>query len=346
MQYQREYDKRIRIAVIGVGSHSYRNILPVLNYLPVELCAVCDINQELAQRTATQYGCAYYTDTGKLYSSEKDIDAVFICVGPKQHPDLVMEALQNKKHVWVEKPIAVRAEQVKKMIAVRGDRVVVVGLKKAFMPAAQKAREIVESEKYGKLRSILAVYHMTMPADGEHLLQVGDTPNWLRNGVHPLSFMLGIGGQVEEVTSITNDHGHGAVLLRFCSGAMGTLHLASGPHPDVEYYGLYGDGFEMTINDTKIELRRGIPFIYSQTTNYAPEGEDFGTVSWQATNCLATLENKAEFTQGFYNETQYFCDCILDNHSPQVGTLEMAHEIMLVYEAGLVSNGRPIKIKR
>jgi predicted dehydrogenase len=346
MQYQREFDTRIRIAVIGVGSHSYRNILPVLNYLPVELCAVCDINEDFARKTAKQYGCAYYTDTAKLYLSEKSIDAVFICVGPEQHPGLVMEALRNHKHVWVEKPIAVRSAQVEQMIAVRGDRIVVVGLKKAFMPATQKAREVIASEKHGKLRSILAVYHMTMPADGAHLLDIGDTPNWLRNGVHPLAFLLGVCGPVDEVTAITNDRGHGAVILRFCSGVMGTLHLASGPPPNVEYYGLYGDGFEMTIQDTKIELRRGIPFVYSQTTDYAPEGEEYGTVSWQATNCLATLENKAEFTQGFYNETQYFCECILEQRIPQVGTLEMAHEIMLVYEAGLMSNGRTIKIKR
>ncbi|MDW7657937.1 MAG: Gfo/Idh/MocA family oxidoreductase [Bacillota bacterium] len=346
MTYQRDFDKKIRIAIIGVGSHSYRNILPVLNYLPIALCAVCDINETLAKRTAEQYNCAYYTETAQLYANEPQIEAVFICVGPKQHPDLVLEALHQNKHVWVEKPIAVRADQVAKMIQARGDRVVVVGLKKAFMPAAEKVREIIAHKPSGSTKSILAIYHMTMPDNGETILNQEETPNWLRNGVHPLSFMIGVCGPVDEVTAITNAQGHGAVLLKFSSGVMGTLHLASGPQPNVEYYGIYGDDFEMSVVDTKIELRRGIPFNYSETNTYAPPGIESGTIIWQANNCLATLENKAEFTQGFYNETKYFCDCILDNCIPQFGSLEIAHEIMLVYEAGLLSKGTTMHINR
>jgi predicted dehydrogenase len=44
VSYQRDYDKRLDVAVIGVGGHSYRNILPALNFLPVRLKAVCDVN--------------------------------------------------------------------------------------------------------------------------------------------------------------------------------------------------------------------------------------------------------------------------------------------------------------
>ena len=340
MSYQREYEKRISVALVGVGSHSIRNILPTLNFLPVRLLAVCDVNAELAKKTAVQYGCNYYTSTAEMYRAEKALEAVFIVVGPELHPTLVIEALGAGLHVWVEKPVALIADEVERMLKARGDRIVVVGLKKAFMPAALKAREIAYSEKYGNLRSILAVYHMTVPDMDE----LGGTHNWLRNGVHPLAFMMYVGGSVEEVTAITNDLGHGAVILRFKTGVMGTLHLSSGPQPNVETYGVYGDCWQLEINNARIELKRGIPFQYSYTANYAPAGDDSGSIVWDTSNCLATLENKAEFTQGIYGEMKYFCDCVLEGKQPEDGTLEFAHEMMKVYEAGILSKGRPIKV--
>ncbi|MDA0709762.1 MAG: hypothetical protein O3B73_06075 [bacterium] len=56
MSYQREYDGKLRIGVIGIGSHCYRNILPATNYLPVELVAFCDTNDSILESTAAQYG--------------------------------------------------------------------------------------------------------------------------------------------------------------------------------------------------------------------------------------------------------------------------------------------------
>jgi predicted dehydrogenase len=344
MSYQREYKNRIPIAVIGAGSHCYRNILPVLNYLPVELKAICDPNEASGLPAAKQYGCSYYRDAAAMYMREPEVSAVFIVVGPKLHPALVIEALAAGRNVWVEKPIAVRAAQVEEMIRARGGKLVVVGLKKAFMPAAAKAKEIIADKKYGRLKSILGVYPMTIPANGEELLEKGETPNWLRNGVHPLAFLSEAGGKVNEVMAVTNDNGHGVVLLRYANGVIGTLHLSCGPSPHTERYDLFGENWEMSVIDQRVELRRGIPFVYDRTTAFVPEGDDSGTIVWHASNCLATLENKALFTQGFFAETKYFCDCLLEGKKPVTGSLEQALEIMRIYEAALLSRGQPVKL--
>ena len=344
MSYQREFEKRIPVAVIGAGSHGYRNILPVLNYLPVQLKAIVGVNPEKGRITAAQYGCKFYQSPKELYENEPEVEAVFISVGPKLHPALVKEALEAGRHVWVEKPLATRAFQVEELMQAQKDRVVVVGLKKAFMPATAKAKEIISDAKYGGLESVLATYHMTLPSDGERVLSMEDTPNWLLNGVHPLAFMSEVGGPVEEVLSYTGKSGHGAVLLRFVNGVMGTLHLSSGPEPSVERYDLFAPSWEMSIYDQRVELRRGIPFSYGKTTTFAPEGDDHGTLVWQAANCVATLENKALFTQGIYDECKHFCDCILESKKPETGSLEQTLEIMRIYEAALLSNGKPIRL--
>jgi predicted dehydrogenase len=344
MSYQREFSPRINVGIIGAGSHCYRNILPVMNYLPVRIRAICDPNVDLGKATAAQYGCAYYPNTREMYE-QAEIEAVFICVGPKLHPQLAIEALDAGKHVWVEKPISTSAAEVAAIIAHRKQQIVVVGLKKAFMPATRKAIEIVNSPKYGNLQSILAVYHMTMPANGVVILKNRETPNWLRNGVHPLGFMMAVGGKVAEVTTICNQAGHGTVILQFANGAIGNLHMSSGPQPDLESYGVYGDKWQLEIKDTRITLERGIPFVYKETTDYAPQGDDWGAVVWDTSNCVATLENKALFTQGFYDETMYFCNCVLNRRTPEKGTLEFAWEMMKVYEAGMLSGGKTIRIQ-
>lgn len=148
MSYQREFSHRLRAGLVGIGSHAYRNILPVMNFLPVQLVAVCNrSNIELAQLTAAQYGCKSYQKPEEMYEKE-NLDCVFICVSPEAHPSLVIQALQTGLHVWVEKPAAMNSEQILQMIEARQDQVALVGYKKAFMPAVTKAREVIQSEKY------------------------------------------------------------------------------------------------------------------------------------------------------------------------------------------------------
>jgi len=341
MSYQRNYEKRLEVAVIGVGSHTYRNILPTLHYLPVRLKAVCDINLALAQRTAEEYGCKAYATTKELYAAER-LDAVFMAVGPQMHPALAIEAFAAGMHVWTEKPVAMRAADVQEMIQARKGLCAVVGFKKAFMPSTDKALEIIYSPKYGGLKSMLAVYPMSLPPNGREVLEKRQFTNWLGNGVHPLSLLLAAGGKVEAVTAIQGKNGGGAVLLDFANGVSGTFHLAAGPHP-IERYEFFADKWHLEIdNCLRVTLSRGIPFVYGVTTNFAAPGDEGGAIVWEPQNCLATLENKALFTQGVFQEMKYFCDCVLEKRVPERGSLEFALELMRVYEAALLSEGQRI----
>lgn len=339
--YQREFAKKLKIGIVGVGSHCYRNILPAMQYLPVTIKAVCDVNEELSRVTAAQYGCKAYTRTADMYEQE-ELDAVVICVHPTLHPQLAIEAFEAGLHVWMEKPVAMRASEVENMIERRNGKVAVVGFKKAFTPAADKAIELARS---GTLRSILAVYPMSLPADGQEVLDNRAYVNWLANGVHPLSLMLAVGGEVSAVTAIRSGKDSGLCILEFANGILGNFHFASGPQPS-ELYGFYGDDWHLTIdNGLKVTLQRGIPFDYQYTHSYITEGTDHGAVVWEPQNCLATLENKAIFTQGIYGELSYFCSCVLEGRQAERGSLEFALELMRVYEAALVSEGARVSLK-
>ena len=159
MSYQRDFERRLRVGFVGLGSHTYRNLLPVLTHLPVELVAVCDVDEDLAARTAAQYTAArFYTKAADMYAKE-NLEAVFISVSPQLHPELVCEALESGLDVWLEKPPAIRAAGVERMLAARGEHKVVVGFKKAFMPATAKVQELIAGEDGGQLWTMLAEYH-------------------------------------------------------------------------------------------------------------------------------------------------------------------------------------------
>lgn len=345
MNYQREYPRRIRIGIVGIGSHTYRNLLPALNYLPVELKAVCNFsNEEQGKITAAQYGCNYYKGTQSMYDAEQ-MDAVFLCASPKVHAALAIEAMERGLHVFVEKPPAMNSKELEEVLKHRKDCVYVVGYKKAFMPATDKAIELAASEQYGHVKSIVASYPVNLPVDPVRSLERGEFNDWLADSCHPISFMLAVGGKVKTVQSIQSPLGNSVCIFAYESGALGILHGATGPAVPVENYGVYGDNWDLQIRNTDtVILNRGIPFDYGRNESFVTQGEDYGSVVWQPQNCKATLENKALFIQGMYAEMKYFCDCVLEGRPAQRGTLEFAIQVTKVIEAAMCSLGKTVTV--
>jgi predicted dehydrogenase len=356
MSYQREFEKRLRLGVVGVGGHSYRNILPALHYLPVEVVALCDRNPAVLPRTAAEMGVkATYTDTGRMYA-EAALDAVLIVVGERQHPDLAIQAMRAGVHVWMEKPPAVYARDVRRMVEARGDRVCAVGYKKAFMPATQKAKELMTLPGFGSLLNLVGIYPLSIPSDGMAGLERKGFVPWM-NACHPLSLMIELGGPVKTVTTVRGSsmpgqpqETVGAVLLQYASGATGTFPLCGGLAGGIpmEQYHLFGSkGQVISIeNSAKVSYHRGTPLPYGVATDFTGGGSttESGTVSWEASHMLATLECDKLFLQGMYQSLMEFCQAILEKRALRSGHLEMALHLMEIYEAALKSQGDAVTI--
>jgi len=347
MEYQREAERRVRVGIVGVGSHSYRNVLPTLTYLPMELVAIADVDPDLGSATARQYGVQNaYTSATEMYANEQ-LDAVLLCVSPQLHPKLAIEAFEAGLHVWMEKPVATRVSEVDDMIAARGDRIAVVGFKKVFMPATEKAKELLALDAMAPLRSIVGVYPMNIPAGGQRAIDSGEASKWLADGCHPVSLLLEIGGPAESVTVHRGIDDSGALIIRHVNGAISNLHLAekAPPFQPVERYVVFGGNQSIEIeNSRKITYQRGTKLSYARGTSFTLPGTDSGAVVWEAQDGMNTLENKAVFTQGMYGELQYFADCVLSNTQATRANLEFARQVVSVYEAGLLSNDDAVQI--
>jgi len=246
----------------------------------------------------------------------------------------------------MEKPPGASLADIDSMLAEKGDRVVTVGYKKAFMPAVGKVREIIEFTDE-PIRTLLAQYPVSVPKNGADILRERKPSDWLANGCHPLSFLLAVGGSVNALTTHHARSEDSVVILEFASGAVGTLHSAMGARSSqpAEVYTIYAQNSTLIVdNCSRVTYQRGIPFVYSETSNYLPPGLGHGAIVWEPQNGLATLENKALFTQGFYGSLRTFCDQVFGGTRIHDGSLDFARAVTAVYEAALRSEGKRVSV--
>lgn len=135
-----------------------------------------------------------------------DIDLVSICTHTDSHVDLAIKALDAGKHVLVEKPIAINADDVQRLAAVanQSDCVCIPAMCMRFWPAWVKIKEIIDSMEFGTVRS--AEFH-----------RLGTRPNWAsdfysddsRSGgvlhdlhIHDTDFIVHCFGMPKSVTTV------------------------------------------------------------------------------------------------------------------------------------------------
>src|SRR5206468_10876079 len=81
IKFNYEYERKLRVAYLGCGGHSFRNIFPCFQFAPVDLVAVCDLQEARAAAFARQFGARrHYTDYARMLAEERP-EAVFIVTG-------------------------------------------------------------------------------------------------------------------------------------------------------------------------------------------------------------------------------------------------------------------------
>jgi predicted dehydrogenase len=143
----------IRLGVIGYG---YWGPNLVRNFAEVpgcQLVAVSDMRAERLAAVRARYpGVRTFADPNQLMS-ERRIDAVAIVTPVSTHYDLAMQALKAGKHVLVEKPLAVTADQAAQLVDEAERRKLVLSVDHTFVytGAVRKMRELVHTGGVGDI---------------------------------------------------------------------------------------------------------------------------------------------------------------------------------------------------
>ena len=151
----------IHIGIIGLGAIGQRLIKQFTEHEGIAVVAVCDRNETLANDTAAQIsGVKAYADYEQLLANEQ-VDLVYVAVPPKFHHSIVMDAIQAKKHVLCEKPLANSLEEAKEMADAAKEAGIVhaMNFPLNYGQAATKYAELINGDYIGKLRRLQLSMH-------------------------------------------------------------------------------------------------------------------------------------------------------------------------------------------
>lgn len=143
----------LKIGVIGYGYWG-PNIVRNFNGIDgAKVTSLCDLNEVVLGKASKVYPAMAMTkDTNQVLSS-KDVDAVAIITPVFSHFDLAKKALEQGKHVFVEKPFTSTVAQAEELIelAAKKNLQIMVDHTFLFTGAVQKIKQLVSEGHLGKL---------------------------------------------------------------------------------------------------------------------------------------------------------------------------------------------------
>jgi len=147
----------------GLGKVHFKGLCKLEEKGCVKIVALCDIQEEqFVLKTDTNLGSEQiivdmskykiFADYKKMLS-ECDLDFVVVALPTFLHAPVSIDAMEAGCSVFCEKPMAINAEQAKKMLDVSKEKNkhLMIGHNLRFWPDYIKLKEFIDSGKYGKV---------------------------------------------------------------------------------------------------------------------------------------------------------------------------------------------------
>jgi predicted dehydrogenase/GT2 family glycosyltransferase len=233
------------VALIGCGEVTRAKHLPALCSLPeVRVLAVADPDRERREQTGDRFRIPRRLPGVEAVLELEGIDAVGIATPPASHLEVALPAIEAGKHVWIDKPLALRREDCLELVraAQPRQRVAVVGFHMRFHRLVRELRARIQAAGLGRIESIRSVWFSPRSDEG--------LPEWRRArengggalveiGVHHYDlwrFLLG--AEVEEVSALGRDgsrHDETAVIAaRLTGGILASAVLSERTSHEIE----------------------------------------------------------------------------------------------------------------
>jgi len=295
--------------------------------------AVCDIRDGVKDY-AREAGIPYaYTDYEDLVKRE-DIDIVVICSPDGFHTEQAIAALEEGKHVIVEKPMAVTVKQCQAMVG----KVKETGLKllvnqsRRFVPRYRAARQLVTSGALGDIFYVegeYILYFREMLLKGYRSKKEHNHFPLLGAGCHAIDFLLWAVGDITEVTAYGNQICYTkkelpfedcmTAIVKFKNGAIGRIMSVYGcRHPHDLQIRIFGTNGTYIGSDA---AALGPDTVYLKdyvTGDVYPEKLQFTTPA---------SAHRADPT------VDHFIRCILNNNKPLCDVVEGAKAVTVALAA-------------
>jgi phthalate 4,5-cis-dihydrodiol dehydrogenase len=198
----------LNVGIVGLGGGASDMIPAFVQHQHIKLTAAADIDQGQLEKFRSEFHGETYLNAEALCDSPH-VDVVYIATPNQFHTAHTLLALEQGKHVLVEKPMTLTLEDADVMIeaAKRHGVQLMVNVKHSFDPYVRQIREIVQSGELGRLRMLHYWYFsdwLYRPRTAEELNPgLGGGVTW-RQGPHQFDILRTIaGGVVRSVRAMT-----------------------------------------------------------------------------------------------------------------------------------------------
>ena len=313
--------KKIDIALIGAGGMANSVHYPSLSECKdVNIVGLCDLVETKLNATAERFEIENTFTDYKQMLEKTSPDAVYILMPPQHLFPLAIHCLNQKHHVFIEKPPGITLHQTREMALAseKNDCKTMVGFNRRFIPLMQHVKNIVE--KHGPIIQCLSAFHKNSP---NALYYDGIIDVLTCDAIHAVDTLRWLGGgEVKSVASDINSFNSERensfnALVKFKNGASGILCTNWAVGGRIHVFEMHAHGVSAYVN----------PDAGGKAIIHTSEGIS------EITTEKAANSNETYKTYGFYGETRHFVDCIQNDQKPltcfadAVKTIELVQSI-------------------
>jgi len=158
---------QVRIGIIGAGFAQTTQIPGFLNCRNAQLVAIASARREHAAEVAREFGIHHVESDWQSLVARDDIDLVSIVTPVVTHCEMTLAALDHGKAVLCEKPMAMDAEEARRMADRARDQglLALIDHELRFLPGRLKMRELVQRGDIGKIKHAGVIFRSDSRAD-------------------------------------------------------------------------------------------------------------------------------------------------------------------------------------
>lgn len=232
----------IKFAVIGAGHIGKRHAEMILRHPGASLTAICDTRSQ-EETGFKQDGVAYFHSAEEMFASGIPFDVVNICTPNGLHAKHSMMALEARKHIVCEKPMALSKADCESIIykALQVHRNVFCVMQNRYSPPSVWIKEVVDQGVLGDIFMVqLNCYwnrdNRYYKGGGWKGTQELDGGTLFTQFSHFIDIMYWLFGDITDIQSKFHDFTHadstdfedsGIISFRFINGGMGCINYST-----------------------------------------------------------------------------------------------------------------------
>ena len=226
------------IGIIGAGTFIKVTLLPILGKEKYNIKFICSKGGLTAKSLANKFNIPYTTTDYREVLGDPETDTVVIATRHHLHAALCAEALKAGKHVFVEKPLALSAEELDRITEAytSAKTALSIGFNRRFAPLTEKTKSLLDGIT-GPLNITITVNAGALPAD--HWLHDPDTGGGrlIGEGCHFIDLAAFLAGSPVVSALCTSPDTPGQIsgdtfslILKMQNGSQALINYFSGGH--------------------------------------------------------------------------------------------------------------------